>query len=243
MIYTIAAEKGGTGKTATTAALTQIAARDNKRVLAVDLDPRGDLSYILEADATQPGSYELLHGVPARDLIQHSPQGMDVITATRALNAEGTSAASARRLAAALAPIRDEYDAIFIDTPANSNELQLNALQAADRLIIVLEADRSSLQALYFMAQTAAQLKGSNPALTICGAIIGRYAKGTAAINKFLLQQIEQTAASLQIPFLGIVRDSAGAKEAFNMALSLIDYLPRSTTTADYKRIYKDISK
>lgn len=243
MIYAVATEKGGTGKTATAAALTQIAARDGKRVLAVDLDPRGDLSYILEADATRPGSYELLHGAPARDLLQHSPQGMDVITATRALNAEETTTASARRLAAALAPIREEYDAIFIDTPANSNELQLNALQAADRLIIVLEADRSSLQALYFMAQTVEQLKDSNPGLKMCGALIGRYIKDNASINKYLIEQIKQTAAALQIPFLGIVRDSAGAKEAFNMAQSLIDYLPRSKTTADYKRIYKEIIK
>lgn len=243
MIYTIAAEKGGTGKTATAAALTQIAAHDGGRVLAVDLDPRGDLSYILEADATQPGSYELLHGAPARDLLQHSPQGMDVITATRALNAEASREASARRLAAALAPIRDSYDYIFIDTPANGNELQLNALQAADRLIIVLEADRSSLQALYFMEQTATQIKKSNPALEICGAIIGRYAKGNAVINNYLLEQIEQTAAGLHIPFLGVARDSSGAKEALNMAQSLIEYAPRTTTAADYKRIYKAITK
>lgn len=243
MIYTIAAEKGGTGKTATSAALVQAAAYTGKKALAVDLDPRGDLSYILAADATQPGSYELLHGAPAADLVQHSPQGLDVITASRALNAEATAAGSARRLAAALQPIRDDYDIIVIDTPANGNELQLNALQAADRLVIVLEADRSSLQALYFMADTAAQIRGSNPRLEICGAVVGRYTKGNANINRYLLEQIEQTAAALHISFLGTARDNTSAKEALNMQQSLFEYAPRSAAAADYMRIYKAITK
>lgn len=243
MIYTIAAEKGGTGKTATSAALVQAAAYKGKKALAVDLDPRGDLSYILAADATQPGSYELLHGAPAAELIQHSPQGLDVITASRALSTEATAAGSARRLAAALEPIRDDYDVIFIDTPANGNELQLNGLMAADRLIIVLEADRSSIQALYFMADTAAQIQDSNPKLKMCGAVVGRYTKGNANINRYLLQQIEQTATALHIPFLGAARDSSDAKAALNMQQSLFDYAPRCTTAADYMRIYEAITK
>lgn len=243
MIYTIAAEKGGTGKTATSAALVQAAAFKSKKALAVDLDPRGDLSYILAADATQPGSYELLHGAPAADLIQHSPQGLDVITASRALNAEATAAGSARRLTAALDAIRDDYDIIVIDTPANGNELQLNGLMAADRLVIVLEADRSSIQALYFMADTAAQIQGNNPRLEICGAVVGRYTKSNANINKYLLEQIQQTAAGLQIPFLGAARDSTGAKEALNMQQSLFEYAPRSAAAADYMRIYEAITK
>lgn len=243
MIYTIAAEKGGTGKTATSAALVQAAAHKGKKALAIDLDQRGDLSYILAADATQPGSYELLHGAPAADLIQHSPQGLDVIPASRALSTEVTAAGSARRLAAALQPIRDNYDIVFIDTPANGNELQLNGLMAADRLVIVLEADRSSLQALYFMADTAAQIQQSNTTMEICGAVVGRYIKDNANINRFLLQQIEQTAAGLHIPFLGIARDSTSAKAAMNMQQSLFDYAPRSTTAADYMRIYKAITK
>ena len=124
MIYTIATQKGGTGKTTTAAALAQAAAYKGKSCLAIDLDPQANLTYCLAADETQPGSYDLLHGAAASQVTQTTAQSIDVISASPDLQTETSSRGSARRLQKALAPLKDQYDVIIIDTPATAGELQ-----------------------------------------------------------------------------------------------------------------------
>ena len=80
MILTIANQKGGSGKSTTAAALAQAASYRGRRCLALDLDPQGNLSFFLKADATRAGSFELLQGEPAT--IQATESGPDVITAS-----------------------------------------------------------------------------------------------------------------------------------------------------------------
>ena len=70
-VLTIASQKGGTGKTTTAAAIAQAAASARRSVLAIDLDPQGNLSFMLAADQTQPGAYSLITGAPADQLIGH----------------------------------------------------------------------------------------------------------------------------------------------------------------------------
>lgn len=244
MIYTIATAKGGTAKTTTAAAIAQAAAYTGRRALAIDLDPQGNLTFATAADARQPGSYELLHGTPARDLLQHSPQGIDVIPASRNLQTETSGKGTARRLQKALAPIRDDYDVITIDTPATAGELQYNALQAADRLIIVLEADAYSAQALYQIAEAAEQIKQGNPHLQYAGVLIVNYYSNPANIDKFWRQEIEQTGAALHIPYLGEIRHARKPiKEAVSFQQSLFEYAPKSNPAADYLRVFEAITQ
>ena len=82
MIYTIATQKGGTAKTTTAAVLAQAAAYRGKRVLAIDLDPQGNLSFAAGADARHAGSFELLHGADLEEVTQTTAQGIDIITAS-----------------------------------------------------------------------------------------------------------------------------------------------------------------
>lgn len=242
MIYTIATQKGGTAKTTTAAAIAQAATYKGRKALAIDLDPQGNLTYCLNADARAAGSYDLLHGAPTADVIQKSPQGMDVISASLDLQTEKSTTGSARRLAEALEPIRRKYGAIVIDTPATAGELQYNALMAADRLIIVLEADTFSVQSLYQIADTAAQIQQSNPRLKIAGVMIARY-EGNTKFNKYMREQIEATAKALHIPYLGTVRKATAAKEATGLQQSLFDYAPKSNPAADYMAIYEKLTK
>lgn len=242
MIYTIATAKGGTGKTTTAASLVQAAAHTGRRALAIDLDPQGSLSYALAADARAAGSYDLLHGAPAADVVQKSPQGMDVITGSLNLQTETSGPGTARRLAEALEPVRSKYDLIVVDAPATAGELQYNALMAADRLVIVLEADSHGVQALYQITAAAEQIQQSNTRLQPAGVLIARY-RGNANIRKYMREQIEATAKSLGIPYLGEARDAAAAAEATAFQQSLFDYAPRSTTAADYMRVFETITK
>lgn len=246
-IYAIAVQKGGTGKTTTAAAIAQAAAhrentRKKMRVLAIDLDPQGNLSFALAADTNRPGSYELLEGTPTGDLIQHSPQGMDVIPASWSLSTIKSAPGSARRLQNALQEIRDKYDIIVIDTPPTAGELQYNALQAATRLIIPLETDAYNLQSLQQIAAAARQFQKSNPELLPAGVILTKY-DGRAIINRQLRDALENAASRAGIPFLGTVRKSVVVQEAAALQVSLFDYAPRSKPTADYRQIYKTLMK
>lgn len=242
MIYTIATQKGGTGKTTTAAAIAQAAAYKGKKALAIDLDPQGNLTFALAANATAPGSYDLLHGTPAADVIQTTAQGIDVIAASPDLQTETSAAGSARRLQNALEPMKRRYNVIVIDTPATGGELQYNALQAADRLLIPLEADAYNTQSLYQIADTARQIKGSNPRLKIAGVLLTQY-DGRSTLTKQLRDVLEATAKLLKIPYLGTVRKAIAVKEAAALQVSLYDYAPKSNPAADYMAIFDKITR
>lgn len=243
MIYTITTQKGGVGKTTTAAALTQAAAYKGRRALAIDLNPQGHLSYALAADATQPGSYALLHGTPAGDLVQHSPQGLDVIPASLDLQTEKSGAGTARRLQAALEPLKGRYSFIVIDTPTEAGELLYNALQAADRLIIPLELGAYMPQSIYQIIDITQQIQGSNPKLKIAGALLTKYRGQRSNIRAFYEAQLYDTLQALKIPFLGKVRQRTTIEEAAGLQQSLFEYDPRSDAAADYMQIYEAITK
>lgn len=241
-IITAAVIKGGTGKTSTCAALAQAAAAAGKKVLAIDLDPQANFSYTIGADQNAPGSYQLLHEVDPAQLIQTTPQGIDAIAASPDLATERTKPASAKRLQAAIEPIKKRYDFIFIDTPPTMGELTFNALQAATRLIIPLESDNSSLQGLYQIVDVAHQMQRSNPALSILGTIITRY-DARPKLNRYLQEVIADKGAEIGAPFLMAIRAGVAIREAQAMQQSLYQYAPRSKPAQDYKQLFDLIRK
>lgn len=241
-IYTTAAIKGGTGKSTTAAALSQAAAAAGKKVLAIDLDPAGNLSMMLGADPATGGSYDLLHGADPAELIQKTEQGVDVIPSSAKLADEVTKGSSPHRLRAALEPIRKKYQFIFIDTPPTMGELVRNALQASTGLIIPLEADTSSVQGLYKISDIAHGIQKTNPDLKITGVLLTRY-DGRAKLNKFLRDSIESAGDEVGAPFLGVIRPGVAIKEAQALGRSLYQYAPKSKPAQDYMETFKIISK
>lgn len=240
-IVTIANQKGGTAKTTTAATLAQAAADQGKRVLAIDLDPQGNLSFFLAADTSRPGSFEILAGTEtAENTIQRSGSGIDAIPASWNLATIASSTGSARRLQRALEPIKGSYDLIIIDTPPTAGELQYNALQASTGLIIPLQADIVSLHGLYQISDTAHQIQESNPELEITGTILTRH-NGRSIISQQMTQSIMDKSQELQIPFLGIVREAVTVKEAQTLQRSLYEYAPKSNPARDYKIILQKI--
>lgn len=235
-IIATAVIKGGTGKTTTAAALAQAAAAAGERVLAIDLDPQANLTFILAADQNQPGSYQLLHGSPAAEVIQATAQGLDVIAASPDLAAEKTAPASAKRLQAAIAPIAQGYDLIVIDTPPQMGELTFNALQAATGLIIPLETDSNSLQGLYQIADIAHQMQRSNPQLEILGAVLTRH-DARPKINRYLQEIIAERGQEIGAPLLMTIRPGVAIREAQALQISLYDYAANSKPAQDYKAL------
>lgn len=239
-ILAVANQKGGTGKSTTAAALAQAAAAQGKKALAIDLDPQGNLSFSLAADMNRGTSFDLLQGGKAAQLIQRSPCGPDIIPASRNNSTITSSRGSAKRLQRALLPVQLAYDLIIIDTPPTAGELQYNALQAATGLIIPLQADIYSLQGLYEIAETAAQIKQSNPALEIAGVLITRHNE-RSTIARQMKENITSAAAALGIPYLGAIREGVAIREAQALQENLFLYAPKSKPALDYMKIYKTI--
>lgn len=242
-IITTAIIKGGTGKTTTAAALAQAARSKRKNVLAIDLDPQGNFTAFLAGDDEQAGSLDFLHGAELADVLQKTPQGIDLLAACPDLAAEKTTGGSAKRLEKALAPIRGNYDFIIIDTPPQMGELAFNALQAADGLLIPLEADTSSIGGLYQVADIAEQMKErSAKHLSLWGVIVTRY-RGRAKINQYIRKEIQAAAADIGTPYLGEIRDGIAIREAQALRKSLFEYAPKSNPAEDYMKLYEQIRR
>lgn len=245
-IITVAIQKGGVAKTTTAAVLAQAAAYRGKRVLAIDLEPQGNLSQALAVRAGDPvaNSYNLIMRTqPAERTIVKSGQGMDVIPAGRELSTVTSGRGSARRLQQALAPLEGKYDLVFIDTPA-AGELQYNALQASTGVIIPVEPASFNIQSLYMITDVIGLLQRSNPALSLKGILVTKYdRRDRSTLTKLTLQAIQQQAAEMAIPYLGEIRYAIAVQEATSTMQSLYTIAPKSTAAQDYLRVFDTITE
>lgn len=240
---TVAFQKGGVGKSTTASALAQAAQHKGYRVLAVDADPQGNLSYSLGAAAGGAGTLELIEGTaPPEELIQTTAQGIDVIPANWNLAAVQSGKGSARRLRKALQPLKEMYDYCIIDTPTAAGELQYNALMATDGLILPMQANAYNLQTLYQMAETVQGIQQSNPDLRVLGFILTQHNDRTT-LAKQMQQTITDEADALGIPYLGAIRKAVAVEEAAALQESLYEYAPNSKPAKDYMMLFESIEK
>ena len=240
-ITAIAIQKGGQGKTVTAYALGAGLALRGQRVLFIDLDAQGNLSYTLGADATGltgRSAFEVLQGATsATEAIQHTPLG-DIIASSPALAAADTTLTAVGkeyRLREALEALGDAYDRIILDTPPSLGILTVNALTAADSLIIPAQADMYSLQGIGQLWQTIQTIRRyCNPRLAIEGVLLTRY-NGRAVISRDLSDMLEQTAAQMGTKvFKARIRECTALKEAVAVKTDIYTYAPRSNAAADY---------
>lgn len=241
-IITIAAQKGGTGKTTTAAALAEAAAEDGKKILAVDLDT-GNLTFSLAAKGGAGNSFDLINGADPEEVITESGiKNIDVIPAGMDNSTIKSAPGSANRLKKALAPVKAKYDYIIIDTPAGAGELQYNGLLAADIVIIPLLAEGFSIQALYQMNNTIEAIRKHNEKMKIAG-IITNYRKGST-LAKEARAEIIDGMQDLNIIYAGTVRTGAKIAEAMTLLQkSIYDHAPKSNPAADYNNIYGTIKQ
>lgn len=240
-IITIAIQKGGAAKTTTAATLAQAAEANGLSVLAVDMDSQANLSYALAANNDQCDALALLEGAPVRDLIQTTPQHVDVIASNMMLATVSSGRGSARRLAAALAPIRDDYDIIIIDTPNTPGELVYNALQAATGVIIPCNADAYNMQSIYQTSMLINQFRESNRDLKHTGLLLTRYTTRSRDFAQQVREMIQRQAAEIGAEYLGEVREGSAITKAAFVRRSLYKYDKRSNPARDYMRVLETI--
>lgn len=176
-IIAITNQKGGVGKTTTAVNLAASFAATKRRVLLVDADPQGNATMGCGVDkhALVHGAYEVIMGeTRIRDaLVNLDTGGFKLLPANSDLTAAEVSLISAEhretRLRDALGEIRADFDYILIDCPPSLNMLTVNALVAADAVLIPMQCEYYALEGLSALMDTIERLKRVNPRLQIEG--------------------------------------------------------------------------
>ena len=237
-IYAIINQKGGVGKSTTSLALACGLSAAGKRVLCIDMDAQGNLSYTLGAAEDTPTAMDVLSQTASmEDAIQHT-WGPDLVAASPALTSADltiTQTGKEYRLKEALEPVLDRYDYIVIDTPPALGILTINALSAASSAIIPAQADIYSLQGIGQLYGTLSAVRRyTNPDIRIDGILITRY-NARAILSRDITEMIENTAQQLDTQvFAAKIRESIAVKEAQANKESLFTYAPRGNATMDY---------
>lgn len=241
----VISRKGGVGKTATAHALGAGLARHGYRVLFVDLDSQGNLTYSVGADPGGVTAFEVLTGsADAEDAIDHAPGG-DIVKASPNLAGADILITEARkeyRLKEALQGVAANYDFCVIDTPTTLGVLTTNALTAAGGVIIPTQAEIFSLQGLVLLRETVAAVKKrANPALRVYGILLTRF-NGRTVISRDMRENMEAAAAALKTKvYAQPIRECSAVQEAQSDRQDIFSYAPRRNAAADYNAFVDEL--
>ncbi len=209
-IIAISNQKGGVGKTTTAVNLGASLAVAEKKVLIVDLDPQGNASSGVGVTPNGATSYEFMLGAAsAGEAIQNTLLGfMDLMPADRRLaGAEIELVGENQRehfLKKALRPLKAQYDYIVIDTPPSLGLLTLNALTAADTVLIPIQCEYYALEGLSQLLSTVQLVQRSlNPELRLEGVLLTMYDRRLKLSNQVADEAIDffgETVYNTKIP-------------------------------------------
>jgi chromosome partitioning protein len=226
----VLSQKGGTGKTTAVRHLADVFRRAGLSILAVDLDPQGNLSDYFDIDPeAEPTIRDVLVGSAKADAAVHaSPEGVAVIPANLSVaEAEVALAGKMGReltLRRALKPVDDDYDVIFLDCPPNLGLLTVNALVAADHALLSAEAQYFALQGVEQALEVIELARdGLNPDLQWLGVVFTiadmrtvHSREAQASLKEHIGDKLLDT----------VVRQSIAYAESAERAVSILDHRP-----------------
>jgi chromosome partitioning protein len=245
-IYALANQKGGVGKTTTAVNLAACLAEAGERALLVDLDPQANATSGLGERANGVSSYDLLDGAPVQEIARPTRfDNLELVPAKPELAGAAVELADRaqgeRYLQEPLAPARDRYGFVFLDCPPSFGPLTVNALAAADRVIVPVQAEYYALEGLSQLLGSIELVKARlNPKLGLAGILLtmvdGRTrlaAEVEAEVRRHFGELVFATvvprsvrlaeAPSHGLPAIAYDRSSAGAEAYWKVAMELVE--------------------
>jgi chromosome partitioning protein len=254
-VLALANQKGGVGKTTTAVNLAACLAEAGARTLVVDLDPQANATSGLGERPGSPSSYDLLDGAPLGDVVRVTrfanlflvPSQQELAGAAVELSQREEGE---RYLAEALAGARGDYEFTFLDCPPSLGPLTVNALAAADAVLVPVQAEYYALEGLAQLTRSIELVRARlNPRLRIGGVLLtmvdGRTrlsAEVAAEVRKHFgdavfAAQVPRSvrlaeAPSHGLPAIAYDRRSSGADAYWRAAMELVDRVRNDTAVA-----------
>ena len=248
-LHTIAIinQKGGVGKSTTTVNLAAALGKQGRKVLIVDFDPQGNSTSGIGVDKeglSQCIYDALLHDVPAENLIHDTvSERVFIIPATIQLAGAEIELVSAMaretRLKDLLEPVKDEFDFIFIDCPPSLGLLTINALAAADSVLIPIQCEYYALEGVTKLLESMRMVKGRiNKDLDTYGVLMTMYDSRTSLSNQ-VVEEVQNYFGDIAFK-TGIPR-SVKVSEAPSYGMPVIEYAPSNKGARAYMDLAKEV--
>jgi chromosome partitioning protein len=243
-VIAFANQKGGVAKTTTTLNLAAAFAERGHRVLCVDMDPQGNLtmSQGIDPDTLEQSMFDVLvHDLSIREVIRR--REIDVACASIDLAgaeiAMSTKIGRERSLTKALRVVEEDYDWVFVDTPPSLGLLTVNALTAADQVIVPVQCEYLSMRGLLQLQNTLAMIRENlNPDVQIAG-ILPTMVDTRTLHAKEALEILEENFGDRV--FGARIRKTVRFAEAPVKGMSVLKYDPKGTAADAYRQLAKEV--
>jgi len=243
-VIAFANQKGGVAKTTTTLNLAAAFAEEGHRVLCIDMDPQGNLtmSQGIDPDTLEQSMFDVLvHDISIREVIKRR----EVDIACSSIDLAGAEIAMSmkigreRSLDKALRPIMDDYDFICIDTPPSLGLLTINALTAADKVIVPVQCEYLSMRGLIQLQNTLSMIRENlNPDVDIAG-ILPTMVDSRTLHAKEAIEILEENFGDRV--FGARIRKTIRFAEAPVKGMSVLKYEPNGTAADAYRQLAKEV--
>ena len=243
-VIAFANQKGGVAKTTTALNLGVAFAEQGMNVLLVDLDPQGNLtmSQGMNPDEIERSMFDVLvHRLPIAEVIRQAEVGIAVssIDLAGAELALSSMIGRERALEKALAPVKDNYNYVLIDTPPSLGLLTINALVASNGVIVPVQCEYLSLRGLVQLENTLSMIRENlNPEVGIEGILPTMYDKRTLH-SREAVEILEENFGDLV--FGTKIRKTIRYAEAPVKGSSVLKYDPTGSAAEAYRKLAKEV--